>query len=164
MADDHEYWESEAAMDQQAVNDQEIAMKGEWQSLKELESRLNSQKRKAIDNFDEWRAADYHKLGLYPAGNLNEYEQKSKEIFEKEEQEFKRAEKEERDGDKLAAQLESGNPEVNQDLCKLRADLRLSESIRNRKEKLISIQPFHSGMLETILFNLQCHFFTVFII
>jgi len=82
MADDHEYWESEAAMDQQAVNDQEIAMKGEWQSLKELESRLNSQKRKAIDNFDEWRAADYHKLGLYPAGNLNEYEQKLKEIFE----------------------------------------------------------------------------------
>ena len=138
MEDDLQHWKSEVAKDQQAVSAQEDLLREEWQRLRLLRSAGSG-------------AAHYKSLGLYPVGNLEEYEQRLKEIYDTEE----RAKEEEREGDELAAKLESEDPEANYGLCKQQLGL------TKRKQESISIQPVkHSGILDSTIFQITVLFFT----
>jgi hypothetical protein len=44
MEEDVQHWKSEVSKDQQAVADQEIVVRNEWQRMKELEMSLNRQR------------------------------------------------------------------------------------------------------------------------
>lgn len=122
MEDDIQYWKSELAIDKQAVTDREDKLKKKWQYIKQMKYRNVP--------------AQYKVLGLYPAGNLEEFEQKLKEILKM----VERTEEQEREGDELASKLQTEDPDANDNICKQR--LRLPK----RKQESISIEPLFKGV------------------